>query len=424
MPVQVILGAQWGDEGKGKIVDLLSEHADIVARYQGGANAGHTVVIGETQYVLHLIPSGMFHPHIVCVIGNGTVIDPAALMGEIAQLESAGISVKGRLLISHTAHLIMPYHKLLDAIREQTSTKIGTTGRGIGPAYIDKFTRSGIRIVDLLDRAVLADKIKKNIDETNRILTRVYGEHQLDVDAIIAEYEKFDNDIDEYVTNTSIYLYQALADGKLVIAEGAQGALLDVDHGTYPYVTSSNPTAGGACTGLGIPPTSVTSIVGVVKAYTTRVGNGPFPTELLEATGEELRSVGHEFGATTGRPRRCGWFDAVAMRYATMINGIERIAVTKLDVLDTFDEICVCVGYELRGKRLKQFPMDLQTLERVTPVYEKFPGWKRSLADVSLYEDLPSQARTYLEELARLIGARLWLVSVGPRRDQTIVVGE
>ena len=424
MPVQIILGAQWGDEGKGKIVDLLSEHAHIVARYQGGANAGHTVVIGEKQYVLHLIPSGMFHPHITCVIGNGAVIDPVALMSEIGQLEAAGVSVKGRLLISHNAHLIMPYHKLLDTIREQTSTKIGTTGRGIGPAYIDKFLRTGIRIVDLLDRSVLAAKLKANIDEKNQILTKVYGETRLDVDAIIAEYEKFDEDIDEYITNTSLYLHQALSERKVVIAEGAQGALLDIDHGTYPYVTSSNPTAGGACTGLGIPPTSVSSIVGVVKAYTTRVGNGPFPTELRDETGESLRRLGHEFGATTGRPRRCGWFDAVAMRYSSIINGIEQIAVTKLDVLDHSDEIRICVGYEVGGKRLKHFPTDLATLEHVTPVYESFPGWKMPLAGITRFDDLPSSAKSYLRELARLIGARLWLVSVGPRRDQTIVIEE
>ena len=424
MPVQIILGAQWGDEGKGKIVDLLSERADIVARYQGGANAGHTVVIGDKQYVLHLIPSGMFHPHIICVIGNGTVIDPAALMSEIAKLESAGVSVKGRLLISHNAHLIMPYHKLLDSIREHTSTKIGTTGRGIGPAYIDKFMRSGIRIVDLLDQSVLAAKLKANIEEKNQILTKVYGETKIDVDAIIAEYEKFDKEIDEYITNTSLYLHQALSEGKHVIAEGAQGALLDVDHGTYPYVTSSNPTAGGACTGLGIPPTSITSVVGVVKAYTTRVGNGPFPTELKDTIGENLRSLGHEFGATTGRPRRCGWFDAVAMRYSTIINGIEQIAVTKLDVLDTLEEIKICVGYEVNGKRLKQFPTDLATLDKVSPVYESFPGWQTSIAGITSYHDLPSRAKAYLEELSRLIGTRLWLVSVGPRRDQTVVIQE
>ena len=422
MPVQVIVGAQWGDEGKGKIVDLISDQADIVARYQGGANAGHTVCIGDRQYVLHLIPSGMFHPHITCVIGNGVVIDPAALLGEIAQLQEAGISITGRLLISHHAHLIMPYHKQLDAIREQTSTKIGTTGRGIGPAYIDKFLRTGIRIVDLLDRDVLARKLKANIEEKNQILTKIYGETRLDVDAMIAEYQEFDQRIDEYVTDTSRYLHEALQAGKKVIAEGAQGALLDIDHGTYPYVTSSNPTSGGACTGLGIPPTAVTEVLGIVKAYCTRVGNGPFPTELREATGETLRTLGHEFGATTGRPRRCGWFDAVAMRYSAMINGINRIAITKLDVLGGFETINVCTAYELNGRRLRNFPSDTDQLDRVTPVYESFPGWGVPLDTCRRYDQLPEHARRYLEALAALTGTRLWLVSVGPRRDQTITL--
>ena len=421
MPVQVIVGAQWGDEGKGKIVDLLSEDADIVARYQGGANAGHTVCIGDKQYILHLIPSGMFHPKIICVIGNGVVLDPTALMSEIAQLQAAGISITGRLLISHNAHLIMPYHKQLDAIREQGATRIGTTGRGIGPSYIDKFMRIGIRIVDLLDRDVLAAKIKLNIEEKNEILTKVYGESRIDVDAIISEYQEFDKQIDEYVTDTSLYLYQALRQNKRVIAEGAQGALLDVDHGTYPYVTSSNPTSGGACTGLGIPPTAVDSVVGIVKAYCTRVGNGPFPTELTDATGERLRAIGHEYGATTGRPRRCGWFDAVALKYSAMINGIDRIAVTKLDVLDTFDEIMVCVGYNVGGKRLKSFPTDIATLERITPIYESFEGWRTPLAGATTYADLPPNARKYLDAMAHLTGTKLWLVSVGPRRDQTVI---
>lgn len=422
MAVQVIVGAQWGDEGKGKIVDMLSENVDIVARYQGGANAGHTVCIGEKEYVLHLIPSGIFHPHITCVIGNGVVIDPTALLQEIAQLEAAGISIKGRLLISHNAHLIMPYHKLLDTIREKSTTKIGTTGRGIGPAYIDKFMRSGIKIVDLLDRDGLATKLKANIDEKNQILTKVHGETKIDVDALINEYQAFDKTIDEYITDTAWYLNHELKQGKRIIAEGAQGALLDVDHGTYPFVTSSNPTSGGACTGLGIPPTAVNSIVGIVKAYCTRVGNGPFPTELADATGERLRSIGHEFGATTGRPRRCGWFDAMAMRYSAMINGIEKIAITKLDVLDAFDEIRVCIGYEYEGKRLKTFPTDVKSLTHIIPVYESFEGWKASLAGVRTYADLPANARRYVEALAHLCGTPLWIVSVGPRRDQTIVI--
>jgi adenylosuccinate synthase len=420
MPVQIIVGAQWGDEGKGKVVDLLSEDADIVARYQGGANAGHTVCIGDKQYILHLIPSGMFHERITCVIGNGVVIDPAALLREINQLRGAGIDITGRLLISHNAHLIMPYHQQLDVIRERGAEKIGTTGRGIGPAYIDKVMRTGIRIVDLLDRDVLARKITANLEEKNQILAKVYGSAPIDVDHMIAEYQEFDKQIDPYVTDTALYLHRALADGRRIIAEGAQGALLDVDHGTYPYVTSSNPTSGGACTGLGIPPTAVDDIAGVVKAYCTRVGNGPFPTELLDDTGERLRTLGHEFGSTTGRPRRCGWFDAVALKYSAMINGITRIAVTKLDVLDSFDELRICVAYEVRGKKLKSFPTDLSTLQQVTPVYERFPGWRAPIAGAGSYGELPALARSYLDALARLSGPRLWLISLGPRRDQTV----
>ncbi|MEX2089327.1 MAG: adenylosuccinate synthase, partial [Bacteroidota bacterium] len=384
MPVHIVVGAQWGDEGKGKIVDHLSEHVDIVARYQGGANAGHTVVIptkgrnGMTtqEYVLHLIPSGIFHKHVTCVIGNGVVIDPVALMSEIAKLEAAGIKLQGRLLISHNAHLIMPYHKLLDSIREQGQNKIGTTGRGIGPAYIDKYTRTGIRVVDLLNRDVLCKKLKQNIEEKNELLKNIYHSHTLDVDAIINEYQEFDKEIDQYITDTSAYLHKALQKKKKVLAEGAQGAFLDVDHGTYPFVTSSSPTSGGACTGLGIPPTSITSITGVVKAYSTRVGNGPFPTEQLNEVGERLRTTGGEFGATTGRPRRCGWLDLTSLAYSVRINGIERIAITKLDVLDEFDEIKVCTGYMSKGKKVTGFPTDVQTLEAIEPQYRVFKGWK------------------------------------------------
>lgn len=422
MSVEVIVGAQWGDEGKGKIVDMLAEQADIVARYQGGANAGHTVCIGEKEYVLHLIPSGIFHPHITCVIGNGVVIDPVALLDEIRQLRAAGISVQGRLLISHNAHLIMPYHKLLDSIREQSGERIGTTGRGIGPAYIDKATRTGIRIVDLLNRDELARKLKTNIEENNRLLSTMYGETRLDVDAIIAEYQTFDRQIDEFITDTSLFLHHALKQGKRIIAEGAQGALLDVDHGTYPFVTSSNPTSGGACTGLGIPPTAVDTVTGIVKAYSTRVGNGPFPTELADATGERLRSIGHEYGATTGRPRRCGWLDAVALRYSVMINGIQSVAITKIDVLDSFDEIRVCIGYEHGGRRLKTFPTDVASLEQITPVYETFQGWKTPLSSVTSIQHLPAATRRYLEAIAHLTGTTIRIVSVGPRRDQTILI--
>ena len=429
MPVQIIVGAQWGDEGKGKIVDHLSENVDIVARYQGGANAGHTVVIPTKgpggimgkEYVLHLIPSGIFHKDVTCVIGNGVVLDPAALMTEIGQLDQLGIPIKGRLLISHNAHLIMPYHKLLDTIREQGDQKIGTTGRGIGPAYIDKYMRTGIRVVDLLDRDILAAKLKRNIEEKNQLLSKVYNSKELDVDEIIHEYQEFDKKIDEYITDTSLYLNNALKKKKRILAEGAQGALLDVDHGTYPFVTSSSPTSGGACTGLGIPPTAITSVIGVVKAYSTRVGNGPFPTELNDDVGERLRKTGGEYGATTGRPRRCGWLDIVSLRYSIRINGIQKIAITKLDVLDDFDEIRVCTGYNVNNKKIGNFPTDLRTLEAVEPQYRVFKGWKTKTSGVRSFSKLPPRARAYIETFASLLDTKVWMVSVGARRDQTLI---
>lgn len=420
MPVKIIVGAQWGDEGKGKIVDHLSESVDIVARYQGGANAGHTVVIGEKQHVLHLIPSGIFHPHVRCVIGNGVVIDPMALMDEINQLRSLNIELAGRLMISHNAHLIMPYHKLLDSIREQGSEKIGTTGRGIGPAYIDKFMRTGIKIVDLLDTDTFVAKLKRNIQEKNEILTKIYLKAELDIEGIVHEYKNFDKQIDQFITDTAVYLNRSLKENKKIIAEGAQGALLDIDHGTYPFVTSSNPTSGGACTGLGIPPTSVDSVLGVVKAYTTRVGNGPFPTELDDDTGDKLRSVGGEYGATTGRARRCGWFDAAMMKYSAMINGITEIAVTKLDVLDSFAKIKICTGYLIDGKPLETYPTDARSLDRAKPVYAIFKGWESSTKVAKKIEELPLNARRYLEALEELTGCVVKMVSVGARRDQTL----
>ncbi|HAW07589.1 MAG TPA: adenylosuccinate synthase, partial [Bacteroidetes bacterium] len=351
MPVTVILGTQWGDEGKGKIVDLLSDKYDIVARYQGGANAGHTVVINGKKFILHLIPSGILHPNTVCIIGNGTVIDPDALISEINTLEQEGIKVRDRLLISHKAHLIMPYHKLLDTISESTLSQkaIGTTGRGIGPAYIDKFTRVGIRIVDLLNLDTFTEKLRFNINEKNNLLRKLYQTNELNIDEIIHKYLEFDKIIDPYIKDTTTYLNQAIADGKSILAEGAQGAMLDVDHGTYPFVTSSNPTVGGACTGLGIPPTSINRIIGVVKAYSTRVGNGPFPTEQFDENGEQLRKIGDEFGSTTGRPRRCGWLDLFALKYSAMINGFKEIALTKIDVLENFETIKVCTGYNYQG---------------------------------------------------------------------------
>ena len=421
MSVTILVGAQWGDEGKGKIVDLLSEKLDIVARYQGGANAGHTVCIGNKNYVLHLIPSGIFHKHVTCVIGNGVVIDPVALMEEIEMVKSFGIKIDGRLFISHNAHLIMPYHKLLDTIREQGKNKIGTTGRGIGPSYIDKYMRTGIRVVDLLDRKVLTEKLTRNIEEKNQLLRKIYGSAEIDLDQIIKEYQEFDKKIDPYVTDTAAYLNGALNKKKKILAEGAQGALLDVDHGTYPFVTSSNPTSGGACTGLGIPPTAVTKVIGIAKAYSTRVGNGPYPTELHDAIGEKIRTVGHEFGATTGRPRRCGWLDMVALKYSIMINGINEIALTKLDVLDDFDEIKICVGYKKDGVMLKSFPTDVRTLDEVEPVYKSYKGWNESISDRKKWTHLPGTTQRYVETLEKLSGVKVSYVSVGARRDQTIV---
>lgn len=421
MNARIIVGAQWGDEGKGKIVDILSAQADIVARYQGGANAGHTIVIGDKKYILHLIPSGILHPGVQCVIGNGVVLDPVALMDEIATLEAAGISVAGRLFISHQAHLIMPYHKLLDTVREEHSEKqIGTTGRGIGPAYIDKFSRVGIRIVDLLDRAGFEEKLRANLAEKNVLLRKIYGREELSVDSIVSEYLDFDIKMDPFITDTSLFLNNAIRNGKHTLMEGAQGALLDVDHGTYPFVTSSNPTSGGACAGLGIPPTAIGSIIGVAKAYSTRVGNGPFPTELNDDIGERLRYEGAEFGATTGRPRRCGWLDLPALRYSAMINGITEFALTKLDVLDKFQEIKVCNQYTRLGKSVKSFPAAAAILDSVEPQYEIFKGWNCSLKGIKRYEDLPAEARTYIEYIEQFTDVRVSMISSSPAREDII----
>lgn len=420
MGVSIVVGSQWGDEGKGKIVDILSDRHEIVVRYQGGANAGHTIQIGDTQYILHLIPSGILRENVQCVIGNGVVIDPQALLDEIAFLEKNGINIKNRLFISQNAHLIMPYHKLLDSIQESGANKIGTTGRGIGPCYIDKYARKGIKIVDLLDKTVLKTKITQNLEEKNNLLKKVYDHETLDVDEIIHEYIAFDKAIDQYIADVPTFLNTALEDEKSILLEGAQGTLLDVDFGTYPYVTSSNPTAGGACTGSGIPPTKISSVIGIVKAYTTRVGLGPFPTELAGSEGEQLRSMGAEFGATTGRPRRCGWFDSFLVNYSRMINGIERAAITKLDVLSYLDEIKVCVGYEINGKKMKYFPTNVEQMQKAVPVYETLPGWKTNIADITSYDDLPSATKDYLSFISQKSGFEISIISVGPRRKQTI----
>ncbi len=423
MPISVVIGSQWGDEGKGKIVDLLSENVDIVARYQGGANAGHTICWGDETFVLHLVPSGIFQKDVTCVIGNGVVIDPVAVMEEIRMIKDRGYEVEGRLLISHNAHMIMPYHKKVEEARERwrDAGAIGTTGRGIGPAYVDKFARTGVRVVDLLDRDVLRRKMELALEEKNSILKNVYGAEELDVDAMIEEYVEFDKQIDPYITDTPQYLCNALKEGKRVLAEGAQGSLLDVDFGTYPFVTSSHPTVGGCCTGLGVPPMEIDRVIGIVKAYCTRVGNGPFPTELDNEAGHALRAAGHEFGATTGRPRRCGWLDLVALRYTAMINGFTELAITKLDVLSSMSEIKVCTTYELDGKRTQRFPSDLHTLERVVPVYETLPGWNRDISGMASYEKLPVEARAYLDFISEFLDVPLSIVSSGPKREETIL---
>lgn len=422
MSVIIIVGAQWGDEGKGHIVDLLSEKSNIVARYQGGANAGHTVRIGDKEYVLHLIPSGIFYPHVTCVIGNGVVLDPLALEQELTMLQTAGIDVGGRLLISSCAHLILPYHKQFDALheREQGAGKIGTTGRGIGPAYVDKCMRIGIRADDLLDRDVLALRLRAVVQEKNQILTKIYGEEPLDIDALMQQCEGWSQLLGGFITDTPDYLNRAIKKGLRILAEGAQGGLLDVDHGTYPFVTSSNPTAGGACTGLGIPPTAIDATACVLKAYTTRVGNGPFPTELHDEIGEHLRSVGHEYGATTGRPRRCGWFDSVVSERSVMINGIEAVALTKADVMAGLDSVCICVGYKHRGRMLKRFPESIAVLAECEPVYERMDGWP-SIQGVTSENGLPRELRLYIQRLEQLLKVPVVILSTGPERSQTII---
>ncbi len=424
MSFNVVVGSQWGDEGKGKIVDLLSKDIDIVARYQGGANAGHTIVIDGKQVILHLIPSGILNPDVICVIGNGVVIDPVALTEEIEMLEKSGIKVKGRLFISHKAHLIMPYHKLLDKTREESGkgTKIGTTGRGIGPAYIDKARRTGIRIVDLLDRKGFEEKLRVNVNEQNDVLTKIYGFEPLNIEEIIEKYLKFDEIADAYITDTTLMLNNAIKDGKRILAEGAQGALLDLDHGTYPFVTSSSPTSGGVCTGLGVPPNAIDNIIGITKAYCTRVGNGPFPSELFDEFGEKLRKTGAEFGATTGRPRRCGWLDMAALKYSVMINGINELAISKLDVLDNFEEIKICTQYKINGKILKSFPVDMKAFEELECEYDTLPGWNTSLKGIRKYDDLPENTKSYLRYIEENSGAKVKIISLSPDRNDTIVL--
>lgn len=425
MAVRIVLGAQWGDEGKAKIVDYLTTDSDVVVRYQGGANAGHTIKAGDLEFVFHLIPAGIVHQEKSCVIGNGVVLDPTALFQEVDDLESRGISVDGRLFVSDRAHLVLPYHKRLEAANEKKigDSAIGTTLRGIGPTYQDKINRStGIRVGDLLDSELLPEKIRANVRAKNEILERVYGVEGLEEVPLIEEYMALGERLKPFITDTSVYLNEAIEAGKNVLFEGSQGTLLDIDHGSYPYVTSSNTTAGGACTGSGIGPTCVDEVVGVVKAYTTRVGNGPFPTELNDEMGQRIRDMGHEYGATTGRPRRCGWLDLVIVRMAKRINGLSSMAVTRVDILDELEEIKICTHYERNGNRVDHFPGDLNVLAECTPVYETLPGWQTPTTHIRAYRDLPENTRRYLERVSELSKTPISIVSVGPDRDETIVV--
>ena len=418
-----MVGAQWGDEGKGKITDLLSKSADVVVRYQGGVNAGHTVVVKDQTFKLHLIPSGILYPNTECIIGCGTVIDPKVLIAELDQIEALGISTKN-LLISETAHVTMPYHRLIDQASEakRGEHKIGTTGRGIGPTYADKSERTGIRMIDLMDPKLMRKKIRWTVQYKNAILEKLYDLPPLDPEVVITEYQGYADRLRPHVVDSSLKIYDAIHRKRNILFEGAQGTLLDLDHGTYPYVTSSNPVAGGACVGTGVGPTMIDRVIGVAKAYTTRVGEGPFPTELHGTMGELLCDRGAEFGTTTGRKRRCGWFDAVIGRYAVRINGLDCLAITKLDVLDEMDELQVCVAYEVDGERCRDFPSNSQKFARCQPIYETVPGWKQSTENCRTLEDLPQAALNYLKFLAELMEVPIAIVSLGASRDQTIIV--
>jgi len=419
----IVIGAQWGDEGKGKITDLLSRSADVVVRYQGGVNAGHTIVVKGQTFKLHLIPSGILYPDTECMIGCGTVIDPQVLIKELDQLESLNISTKN-LLISETAHVTMPYHRLIDKASEERrgSHKIGTTGRGIGPTYADKSERTGIRVLDLMDPAALRDQLEWTINNKNVILEKLYNLPPLDTEEVIQEYIGYAERLRPHVVDTSLKIYDAIQRRRNILFEGAQGTLLDLDHGTYPYVTSSNPVAGGACVGTGLGPTMIDRVIGVSKAYTTRVGEGPFPTELHGELGELLCDRGAEFGTTTGRKRRCGWFDAVIGRYAVRINGMDCMAITKLDVLDELEEIQVCIAYEIDGDRCDHFPTSARQFARCRPIYKTVPGWQVPTSECRTLEDLPQQALDYLKFLAELMEVPIAIVSLGASRDQTIIV--
>ncbi|MBI2915138.1 MAG: adenylosuccinate synthase [Firmicutes bacterium] len=423
MPAVAVVGAQWGDEGKGKVTDLLAARAHLVARCSGGNNAGHTIVVDDQVFKLHLVPSGILYPNVTCVIGNGVVLDPKVLLRELDEL-STRLPHLAPLWISDRAHLIMPYHRLLDQLEEADRGKdrIGTTGLGIGPAYTDKVARSGIRTADLMDREEFAERLQSVLPQKNRLLERLYGAEGFEAEKLAEEYETYAVRLRPMITDTSVVVNRAAKEGKRLLFEGAQGALLDVDHGTYPFVTSSSTTAGGVATGLGISPKAIDAVIGVVKAYTTRVGQGPFPTELLGQAGDRIRERGREYGTTTGRPRRCGWFDACMVRYSVRVSGITGLAIMLLDVLSGFDPVRICVAYKYRGKLLDDFPASLSVLGECEPVYEELPGWQEEIAGETRWEGLPSAARRYLARLEALLGVEVALVSTGRRREETLIL--
>jgi len=422
MACVVIVGTQWGDEGKGKIVDLLTRHADFVVRFQGGNNAGHTIVLKGEKFIFHLIPSGILYRGKKCIIGNGVVLDPEVLLEEIKELKERGyFKDDHQLMISEEAHLILPYHRKIDVAREKIF-KIGTTGRGIGPAYEDKVARCGIRLVDLMDEDLFREKLEANLLQKNTYLVEVLKEEPFRFSEIYESYLRFRESLEKYIKDTTTILHQAIKQGKHILFEGAQGTLLDLDHGTYPYVTASNTVAGNVCAGAGIPPTKIDTILGVAKAYTTRVGEGPFPTELKDEVGERIRQRGGEYGATTGRPRRCGWFDAVVVNHSIRINGIREVALTKMDVLNDFEKIKICVGYQIDGKVLHQVPSNLRVWQSVKPIYEEIEGWKGEIRGAKQYRDLPLNARRYIKRIEELIQAKITMISVGSEREETIVL--
>ena len=426
MPNVIVVGSQWGDEGKGKIVDFLSKKADVVARYQGGPNAGHTVVINDDKFILHIIPSGILYGDKICLIGNGVVVDPPALIEEINSLRKKGFEVGKNLFLSKNAHIIMPYHIVMDKEKERALGKksIGTTCRGIGPAYADKMSRVGLRAGDLLQPAVFKDKLTANLSTINFLLENLYKVPRFDIDDIYNEYMDHAEKLSEYIADTDILINKMISKNKNILCEGAQGTLLDIDHGTYPFVTSSNPVAGGACIGLGISPIKISKILGVIKAYTTRVGGGPFPTEIRDALGDTIRERGGEYGATTGRPRRCGWLDMVLLRHSATINGFTGIAITKLDILDGIKKIRICTSYKYKGSTIEVFPKELNIFERCEPIYIELEGWKESTIGIRDINKLPNAAKTYIKTIESMLGIDVQLISTGPRRDELIVLKE